>query len=186
MDSKQARAFEAFVAGSGDGLLRMATLLTSDPGLGEDVYQETLHRLSMRWSRVGNPAAFCRRVMHNIVIDRFRAQQRRPRETGLFDGHDSSDPRAGDPTAAVELRPALLAALGTLTTQQRAIVVLNGGHRTVIAQPDTDSTQSGPCPVISPRADDARPASRSYPTGISLSHRGSGVWAGNDDKGRTT
>jgi hypothetical protein len=78
----------------------------------------------MRWSRVDNPAAFCRRVLHNIVIDRARALQRRPKEIGLFDTYDSSDPRAGDPTAAVELRPALLAALGTLTPQQRAIVVL--------------------------------------------------------------
>jgi RNA polymerase sigma-70 factor (sigma-E family) len=124
LDSKQARAFEAFVAGSGDGLLRMATLLTSDPGLGEDVYQETLHRLSMRWSHVTNPGAFCRRVMHNIVVDRARARQRRPREIGLFDAYDSSDPRSGDPAAAVELRPALLAALATLPPQQRTIVVL--------------------------------------------------------------
>jgi RNA polymerase sigma-70 factor (sigma-E family) len=124
LDSKQARAFEAFVAASGDGLLRMATLLTSDPGAGEDVYQETLHRLSMRWSKVDNPGAFCRRVMHNIVIDRVRAQHRRPAEVGLFDTYDSSDPRAGDPSAAVELRPVLLAALATLTPQQRAVVVL--------------------------------------------------------------
>jgi DNA-directed RNA polymerase specialized sigma24 family protein len=113
VDAKQARAFEAFVTEAGDGLLRMATLLTSDHGQGEDVYQETLHRLSMRWSRVGNPGAFCRRVMHNIVIDRARARLRRPAEIGLFDGYDSGDPRSGDPTAAVELRPALLAALGT-------------------------------------------------------------------------
>jgi RNA polymerase sigma-70 factor (sigma-E family) len=122
VDARQARAFEGFVTESGDALLRMATLLTSDPGTAEDVYQETLHRLAMRWSRVGNPRAFCRRVMHNIVIDRARALQRRPRE--LLTEHDSSDPRAGDPVTGVELRPVLLAALGTLTAQQRAIVVL--------------------------------------------------------------
>ena len=40
----------------------------------------TLHRLAMRWSRVDNPRAFCRRVMHNIVIDQARARKRRPRE----------------------------------------------------------------------------------------------------------
>jgi RNA polymerase sigma-70 factor (sigma-E family) len=124
LDRKQARAFEAFVAESGDGLLRVATLLTSDPGAAEDVYQETLHRLSMRWSRVDNPKAFCRRVMHNIVIDRARSRQRRPRELELYDGFDSSDPRSADRAAAVELRPALLAALASLTAQQRAIVVL--------------------------------------------------------------
>src|SRR5690348_5975356 len=100
----------------------MATLLTTDRDLAEDVYQETLHRLAMRWSRVDSPKAFCRRVMHNIVIDQARAQRRRPRE--LFAVHDRGDPRSADQVAAAELRPALLAALGTLTHQQRTIVVL--------------------------------------------------------------
>lgn len=122
MDRKQARAFEGFIAESGDTLLRMATLLTCDPDAAEDVYQETLQRLAMRWSRVTNPKAFCRRVMHNIVIDQARAQRRRPRE--LFTIHDRTDPRSADPVTAVELRPALLAALGSLTPQQRTIVVL--------------------------------------------------------------
>jgi len=112
VDRKQARAFEGFVTESGDTLLRLATLLTADPDAAEDVYQETLHRLAMRWSRVDNPRAFCRRVMHNIVIDQARARKRRPRE--LFAGHDRGDPRAGDPVTAAELRPALLAALGSL------------------------------------------------------------------------
>jgi len=122
VDKKQARAFEGFVTESGDALLRMATLLTSDPDAAQDVYQETLHRLATRWSRVASPRAFCRRVMHNIVIDRARAERRRPRE--LLVGHDSGDPRSGDPVTAAELRPTLLAALGTLTVQQRTIVVL--------------------------------------------------------------
>lgn len=124
MDRKQARAFEAFVSESGDALLRMAALLTSDPRIAEDVYQETLHRLARRWPDVDNPRAFCRRVMHNIVIDQARARQRRPRELGLSQAFDSSDPRSGDAAAAVELRPVLFAALDTLTAQQRAIVVL--------------------------------------------------------------
>ena len=124
MDRKQERAFEEFVAQSGDVLLRLATLLTSDQGLGEDTYQETLHRLAARWSRVDNPQAFSRRVMHNIVIDQARARQRRPAEIRLVDAHDDGDPRAADTTSAVEIRPVLLAALHTLTPQQRAIVVL--------------------------------------------------------------
>jgi RNA polymerase sigma-70 factor (sigma-E family) len=122
VDRKQARAFERFVAESGDALLRTATLLTSDPDVAEDVYQETLQRLATRWSRVDNPRAFCRRVMQNVVIDQARAQRRRPRE--LFAVHDTGDPRSGDPATAVELRPALLAALDSLTVQQRTIVVL--------------------------------------------------------------
>jgi RNA polymerase sigma-70 factor (sigma-E family) len=124
VDRKQARAFEDFVAESGDTLLRIATLLTSDAHLAEDLYQETLQRLAARWSRVDSPRAFCRRVMHNLVIDQSRARQRRPRELELFASHDRRDPYTGDRLAAVELRPALLAALDTLTAQQRAIVVL--------------------------------------------------------------
>jgi RNA polymerase sigma-70 factor (sigma-E family) len=124
VDRKQERAFEDFVASHGDALLRLATLLTSDQGLGEDAYQETLHRLATRWSRVDSPHAYCRKVMHNIVIDQGRKRQRKPAEVKLDEAHDGSDPRAQDSVAAVEIRPILLAALGTLTAQQRAIVVL--------------------------------------------------------------
>ena len=124
MDKKQARAFERFVAESGDTLLRIATLLTCDPHLAEDIYQETLHRLAARWTRIDNPLAFSRRVMHNIVIDQSRARRRRPAELQLIAAQDNGDPRAGDRLAAIELRPALLAALSTLTQQQRAIIVL--------------------------------------------------------------
>ena len=124
MDRKDVRAFEAFVSESGAALLRTATLLTSDRHAAEDVYQETLQRLFVRWSRVDNPAGFCRRVMHNIVIDLARARQRRPRELELYDNYDGRDPQSGDPASAAELRPAVLAALDTLTVQQRAIVVL--------------------------------------------------------------
>jgi RNA polymerase sigma-70 factor (sigma-E family) len=124
VDRKQERAFEEFIAESGDALLRLATLLTSDRGLGEDVYQETLHRLAARWSRVDNPRAFCRRVMHNIVIDQGRLKRRQVPETRLAEGHDDGDPRSADSAEAVELRPTLFSALRTLTPHQREIVVL--------------------------------------------------------------
>jgi RNA polymerase sigma-70 factor (sigma-E family) len=124
LDKNQAAAFEAFVNESGGALLRTAVFLTSDPYVAEDVYQETMHQLSARWSKVGSPLGFCRRVMRNIVIDRARALRRRPRELELHQRFDSGDPRSGDPAAAVELRLALFSALGTLTAQQRAVLVL--------------------------------------------------------------
>jgi len=124
VDRKQERAFEGFVAESGNSLLRLATLLTSDQGLGEDVYQETLHRLAARWSRVENPRAFCRQVMHNIVIDQARLQRRQVPQIRLVEGHDGGDLRSADSASAIELRPVLLDALRTLTPQQRTIVVL--------------------------------------------------------------
>jgi DNA-directed RNA polymerase specialized sigma24 family protein len=72
---KQTRDFEGFVSESGDALLRMATLLTSDVHRAEDVYQETLHRLAARWAQVESPMAFCRRVMRNIVIGQPQAMR---------------------------------------------------------------------------------------------------------------
>jgi RNA polymerase sigma-70 factor (sigma-E family) len=124
MDKRQARAFEGFAAESGPELLRIAKPLTSDPHTAEDVYQETLQRLAARWPRVDNPKAFCRRVMHNIIVDQTRARARRPRELRLFDAGERSDPRAADPHDSVELWPSLRAALDSLTVQQRTVLVL--------------------------------------------------------------
>jgi RNA polymerase sigma-70 factor (sigma-E family) len=124
VDRKQARAFEAFVLEGGQPLFRIATLLTSNRTEAEDLYQETLQRLAARWSRVDNPKAFCRRVMHNLVIDQRRSWARRPREEALDEGQDASDLRSGDAQRAVELREPLLRALDTLSPQQRAVVVL--------------------------------------------------------------
>jgi RNA polymerase sigma-70 factor (sigma-E family) len=118
------RAFEAFVAESGDSLLRIAVLLTCDVRQAEDVYQETLQRLAARWSRVDTPKAFCRRVMHHIVIDHGRAKARRPQEATLHEFIDPADERSGSALRAVELRPALLAALRKLTVTQRTVLVL--------------------------------------------------------------
>jgi RNA polymerase sigma-70 factor (sigma-E family) len=123
LDEKQLAAFEAFVSESGDTLLRTAVFLTSDPHIAEDVYQETMYRLSTRWPKVDSPLGFCRRVMRNIVIDWARTQQRRPSEVELHQRFDSGDPRSGDRVAAVELRLALSSALNTLTARQRAILV---------------------------------------------------------------
>jgi RNA polymerase sigma factor (sigma-70 family) len=124
MDKRQTRAFEGFAAESGAELLRIATVLTSDPHTAEDVYQETLQRLAARWPRVDNPKAFCRRVMYHIVVDQIRASARRPRELRLHDEGERSDPRAGGRHDSVELWPTLRTALDSLTVQQRTVIAL--------------------------------------------------------------
>jgi RNA polymerase sigma-70 factor (sigma-E family) len=124
MNRRQTQAFEQFAAESGAELLRIATLLAPDPHTAEDVYQETLQRLAARWSRVDNPKAFCRRVMHNIVIDQTRARARRPQELRLIEAADKGDPRSADPHHSVEVWPSLRAALDSLTVQQRTVLVL--------------------------------------------------------------
>jgi RNA polymerase sigma-70 factor (sigma-E family) len=124
MDRRQTQAFEQFAAESGAELLRIATLLSPDAHTAEDVYQETLQRLAARWSRVDNPKAFCRRVMHNIVVDWTRAAARRPRELRLVEGGEGIDPQWADRHDSVELWPSLRAALDSLAVQQRTVLVL--------------------------------------------------------------
>jgi RNA polymerase sigma-70 factor (sigma-E family) len=124
MDRRQTRAFEQFAAESGAELLRIAILLSPDAHTAEDVYQETLQRLAARWSRVDNPKAFCRRVMHNIVVDWSRAAAMRPRELRLVESGERIDPRWADRHDSVEVWPSLRAALDSLTVQQRTVLVL--------------------------------------------------------------
>jgi RNA polymerase sigma factor (sigma-70 family) len=124
VDKKDERAFVEFVGEFGDELLRIGVLLTSDLRLAEDVYQETLQRLAANWAQINNPRAFSRRVIHNVVVDLVRSRSRRPRESQLQSAFDTSDPSAGDALTATEIRPALFAALDSLTASQRAVVVL--------------------------------------------------------------
>jgi RNA polymerase sigma-70 factor (sigma-E family) len=124
VNKKQSRAFEAFVESEGDSLLRIAVLMTSNYQLAEDATQRTLERLAARWDRVEHPKAFCRKVLNNLLTDDARAAARRPREQPLSSTYESPDPLAQDGLRAVELRPALLSALDSLTPHQRAIVAL--------------------------------------------------------------
>jgi len=108
-------------------LLRMATLLTADPDAAEDVYQETPapagHALVAGWTTPGRSAR--RGWMHKHRHRPGPRARKTPPPAELFAGYDRGDPagrRPGDggPISA----PPLLAALGTLTLQQRTIVVL--------------------------------------------------------------
>lgn len=117
--------FEAFVAEAGDSLFRLAVVLSTDVRAGEDLYQETLQRLASHWATVDNPAAWARRVMHNLAVDRFRSVRARPVEVAApDDGAALPDPHSSDPLDAVEVRPALFRALADLSDAQRLVVAL--------------------------------------------------------------
>lgn len=112
-------AFSAFVATRQTALLRAAYLLTGDRGLAEDLVQEALTKLALRWDRVGtgHPEAFVRTVIFRDSVSWFR-RHRRERVGPPPDrpGPDGSD--------ALTLRIPVLEALAQLTRAQRAVVVL--------------------------------------------------------------
>ena len=121
MNRTEEAEFEAFVAGSGQRLLRTAYLLVGDAGAAEDLVQTALERTARRWSRLdGEPEAYARTVLANLATDRWRALRVRPRET--LGSH--AEPSGADPADSVALRRTLIGALNELPRRQRAVLVL--------------------------------------------------------------
>ena len=101
-------------------LLRTAVLLVGDRHRAEDLVQEALTKVALRWRRLhdGNPEAYARQVIVRDNISWWRKHR-----------HELvADPVAGadvaDHAAATDRRLLLDAALGVLTPRQRAVVVL--------------------------------------------------------------
>ncbi|MGW3322435.1 SigE family RNA polymerase sigma factor [Streptomyces virginiae] len=113
---RQARrdGFREFAAGRSGHLYRSACLLVGgDTHLAEDLVQETLGRMYLRWgriSRVDNPAAYAQTVLVRV----FLTHQRRRRSAG--------ERPVGELPDAVA--PTLLEAMGRLAPKDRAVLVL--------------------------------------------------------------
>jgi len=114
--------FDEFVRGRSAALLRSAYLLTTDRQEAEDLLQDVLERLYLKWRRIdGEPEAYARRILTNQAINRWRRRSRRVRETPLYE--QSGEP-VDDHADAVAVRGAVLPALRALPVRQRAAVVL--------------------------------------------------------------
>ena len=117
---EQRRTLERFVAERGDRLLRTAALLAGSRADGEDLLQSALERLLRHWRRIdGDPESYVRRTLYNLAADRWRHQQVRQRKAVLFEPAPPVDP-----SAAVDLRDAVVRVLVRLPPRQRAVLVL--------------------------------------------------------------
>jgi RNA polymerase sigma-70 factor (sigma-E family) len=114
-------AFSAWARERQLSLLRTAYLLTGDHQRAEDLVQEALTKVALRWRRLAetNPDAFTRRVMVNDNISWWR--RRRGEVTT-----DVGDRAADGPLESeyAERRLLLVDALARLTPRQRAVIVL--------------------------------------------------------------
>ncbi len=109
----------AFLAERGNALLRTAVLLAPGREAGEDLLQEALERLLRQWHRVdGDPEAYLRRIMYNRAVDGWRTRARRKELLG-----HPVEATVADHASGLDLRLALISALGQLTPRQRAAVV---------------------------------------------------------------
>lgn len=117
---KSDAAYAAFVQRAWDGHLRVARLLTGDADRAEELLQDCLVKLYLRWPRVvsrGTPHAYLRRMLVNGNVSWWRRVRR---EQIMAETPDRPDPLAHPCEPREELRRALLA----LPRQQRAVVVL--------------------------------------------------------------
>lgn len=109
--------FTEWVAGNQRQLLRSAYLLSGDLHRAQDLVQEALVKVALRWPklRTGSPGAYARTI---LVRDNISWWRRRRREVGADPAEAAAVSR--DPEAALVVRRAL----ARLTPSQRAVVVL--------------------------------------------------------------
>lgn len=109
--------FTEWAAGAQRRLLRSAYLLTGDLAAAEDLVQEALVKVALRWERLrdGNPTAYARTIVARDHISRWRR-----RRDVLADPSPDLATVSSDPDTAMVVRRAL----ARLTPKQRAVVVL--------------------------------------------------------------
>ncbi|MER5332673.1 SigE family RNA polymerase sigma factor [Micromonospora sp. NPDC002717] len=112
-------SYAGFVEEAWPRHLRYATLLVGDRQRAEELLQDCLVKLYVRWRKVGrgDPHAYLRRMLVNGRVSWWR---RARRETLTAQTPDRADPHAGPDGARRDLRDALM----TLSHRQRTVIVL--------------------------------------------------------------
>ncbi len=111
-------SFEAWASARQHGLLRSAYLITGDLHRAEDLVQDALFKVAVRWDRLrsGNPDAYVRTIIYRTNVSWWRSRREVPVET-VYD-----EPRGDDDV--YERRLMIRDALAKLTRKQRAVLVL--------------------------------------------------------------
>jgi RNA polymerase sigma-70 factor (sigma-E family) len=119
--------FTAWAAGHQRQLLRSAFLLTGDEHRAQDLVQEALVKVAMRWSRLrdGNPLAYARTIVVRDNISWWR------RRRDVLAEPSESAGTSPDPDMSMVVQRAL----ARLTERQRAVVVLR--HFDDLSEADT-------------------------------------------------
>jgi RNA polymerase sigma factor (sigma-70 family) len=132
--------FAQFIRAREQSLQRTAWLLTGDWGLAEDLVQTALARSWPRWERINrrdDPEVYVRRVMVNTWITWSRRRWRTERASPEVEVAEAAAARnvagqnvaggniaARDMASEVATRMTLRDALATLSSRQRAVLVL--------------------------------------------------------------
>lgn len=118
-------SFEEFALARTPRLYRSAWLLCGDRHGAEDLVQETLAKVYVRWRRIDEPAAYA----HTTLVRTFLSHRRR-RSSDEVPYADLPDSAGDDPVGLADLRLDLQEVLAALTPLDRAVLVLRyaDGH----------------------------------------------------------
>lgn len=120
-DSEFSSDFIEWVAGHQRQLQRSAYLLTGDLHRAQDLVQEALIKVALRWRRLreGNPLAYARQIIVRDNVSWWRRHRREHPSGGPTDLAVAREVSSDPDTALVVRR-----ALDRLTPRQRAVLVL--------------------------------------------------------------
>ncbi|MFI5931580.1 SigE family RNA polymerase sigma factor [Actinoplanes sp. NPDC051494] len=118
-DGKEAE-YTAYVNGRAHALRRLAYLLCGDTHQADDLVQETITKLYVRWSRV-RKADNVDGYVHTMLVRTFLDDRRRGWWKVLL---GTPPEREAPPGAEVETRHVLRAALAQVPARQQAVLVL--------------------------------------------------------------
>lgn len=114
-------SFDDFARTEATALTRLAYLMTGDKGAAEDLVQEVLEKMYVKWRRIDTPRAYARKALSRRVTDRWRRIKARPPEVFSDQLPDSA---VDDGATARAERDKVVTALATLPPRQRAVLVL--------------------------------------------------------------
>ncbi|MFI6886494.1 SigE family RNA polymerase sigma factor [Streptosporangium canum] len=115
-------AFVEYAAQNHRRLRQLAFLLSRDWGTAEDLVQTALARAWLAWQRIeGDPGPYVYRIIVNTQASWWRRRWRGEIPTGAVP--DQADRR--DMAADVSDQDVIWTAIGTLSSRQRAVVVLH-------------------------------------------------------------
>ena len=111
--------FRAFVQANGAVLLHAARLLTGDHHRGEDLVQNTLTKMYLKWGRIDEPLAYARKTLVTSHIDATRRRSWHERPSDVL-----PDQPGTDDTTTSDSRDELRRLLAELPPRERAVIVL--------------------------------------------------------------
>lgn len=120
MDQRATREFEEFALARSGALYRQAWALCGDRHGAEDLVQETLAKVYVKWRRIDTPYAYSQRTL----VRTFLSQQRRRSSTERPWATVPEKAAVADPSDLSDLRISLRDALADLPPTDRAVLVL--------------------------------------------------------------